>query len=338
MKGIGIIPGYRPALIDHLIPLCALMEAPVLVTHPFMKCLIELYYPAIEVVLAEPEDGLLDEALKDYDLLLYVHYSRQVNDLFVFDEYVARKRARSIMCLHGNPDKFQEIYWLENLADEDIVLAYGPQLVKLIEQKRIPKTPLVCGNYRLEYYHAHEAFFDAKLPFKKEKPLILYAPTWAANNRKIELRKYYTSFLQVYQELFETLPDDFQLVVKLHPLHASIMYEEIQQIKAAYPQIYFLDDYPLVYPLLKHVDYFIGDYSSIGYDFLYFDRPLFFLGSLKKTPLQDCGLTIHNAPIYETIKNYSDAPYSQKRQTLYRHVFGQRKSLNELKEELVHAY
>src|SRR5690606_38510599 len=108
--------------------------------------------------------------------------------------------------------------------------------------------------------------------------------------------------------------------------------------KADYSQIHFVDGFPLIYPLLKQVDFYLGDYSSIGYDFLYFDRPLFFLGALKQTPLQACGLTIKNSPIYETIKNASDTPYREKRKALYQHVYGDRKPLSELKQAIEYAY
>ena len=116
------------------------------------------------------------------------------------------------------------------------------------------------------------------------------------------------------------------------------MFDEIQTIKADYSHIHFVDGFPLIYPLLKQVDYYLGDYSSIGYDFLYFDRPLFFLGALKQTPLQACGLTIKNSPIYETIKNASDTPYREKRKALYQHVYGDRKPLSELKQAIEYAY
>ncbi len=338
-KGIGIIPGNRPSHIDHLVPLCACLNTPILATDSFVKSQIELYYPKIEVILIDPEDHILDSALNGFDLFIYVHFYRQGNHHFFFDDYLCRKQARSVMSLHGQPDKFHEIHWLERLADEDVLLGYGPQLLELLEKKGIPKKPVICGNYRLEYYKAHEAFFDAQLPYKKEKTTVLYAPTWASTNQILEHRRYYTSFLDVYRELFETVPDDFQLIVKPHPMFlTSSMYNEIQEIKSDFPHILFLDDYPSIYPLLKQVDIYLGDYSSMGYDFLYFNRPLFFLGSLQNTPLQSCGLTIQNQPIFGTIKNTPDAPYREKRQALYKHVYGERKCLSELKKAIENAY
>lgn len=145
MKGIGILPGCRPSFIDHLVPLCALMHIPILVTERAIKELIELYYPPLEIQLVQPDDYILDEALKDYDVFFYVHFYRTGNKTFLFNEYFTRKQARSVMSLHGNPDKFHDMYWIENLVDEDIVLAYGPQLLELMKAKGVNATPIMCG-------------------------------------------------------------------------------------------------------------------------------------------------------------------------------------------------
>jgi len=333
MKGIGILPGPRAQYIDHLVPLCHLMEIPLLVTDPIVHDLIERYYPPLDLRLVESEDYLLDEALEGYDLFFYVEFSRCGNGSFQFHEYVTKSKARSVISLHGNPDKFREIYWIERLADEDVVLAYGPQLLELFQKKGVNKIPIISGNYRLEYYKAHQAFFDAKLPFEKEKQTILYAPTWTSMNRKSELRMNYSSFFDVYREVFERLPEAFQLVVKLHPNLIRFMSSEVEKIKQAYPHIHFIDDYPTIFPLLNQIDLYLGDYSSIGYDFLYFDRPLFFLKTKEKTPLQSSGICIEEE-IYETIAKNMEAPLSEKRQQLYRHAYGDSKPLAQLKEEI----
>lgn len=339
MKGIGILPGYRPSEIDHIVPLCSLLGIPLLVTDQTIHQLISFHYPSFPLLYADPEDRILDDFLSDYDLFVYVHFYRKGNGHFFFDEYLLRKKGRSLMSLHGNPDKFHDIYWLEHLIDEDIVLAYGPQLARLIAEKGIKKEPLICGNYRFEYFQENEEFFAKKLPFKREKKTILYAPTWSSTNRKIELRKYYSTFFSSYQELFETLPEDFQLIVKLHPFLTLLRFDEIEQIKESYPHILFLDEHPPIYPLLKECDIYLGDYSSIGYDFLAFNRPLFFLGTERKTPLQECGVRIGlGEPIYQTIKKELNSDFQEKRKALYDDAFGKQKPLNQLRREIESAY
>src|ERR1700722_18764315 len=121
-KGIGILPGYRPHYLDHLVPLCQMMEIPLLVTDPWMGELASLYYPPMEVIVCDSEDFSLDAALEGYNLFFYVEFSKKGHGSFQFHEYVTQKRARSVISLHGNPDKYGDVHWLEKLSDEDIVL------------------------------------------------------------------------------------------------------------------------------------------------------------------------------------------------------------------------
>ena len=188
MKGIGILPGARAQYIDHIVPLCHIMGIPLLITHSMIQHLIERYYPPLELIFCDPDDYLLNSVLDEYDLFFYVEFSRCANGSFQFHEYVTQRKARSVISLHGNPDKFWQIYWIERLVDEDIILAYGPQLIELLQKKGVHKRPVITGNYRLEYYKAHQQLFDSQLPFKKEKPIILYAPTWTSKDQKTELR------------------------------------------------------------------------------------------------------------------------------------------------------
>ena len=330
-NGIGILPGNNLSYTDHVVPLCQIMGFPLLVTEPWVKQLVERFYPPMKVILAEPEDFDIDPFLKEYDLFVYVDFFRRASGCFQFQEYLSRRRVRSVMSLHGNPDKYWEMYWLEKLGDEDIILAYGPQLMELLQKKRIPKQPVVSGNYRLEFYHEHASFFDSKLPFQKEKKTILYAPTWIAPGRKVASSEYST-FFEVYKRVFETLSAGYQLIVKLHPFMVKMMPGEIERVIEDYPHIEFLNDFPLIYPLLKQVDLYLGDYSSIGYDFLYYDRPLFFLETDMPTALQKCGLKLRleDLPVLEEKQN-------MEREKLYHHVFGERKPLEQLKRDIEDA-
>ena len=109
------------------------------------------------------------------------------------------------------------------------------------------------------------------------------------------------------------------------------MPDKVDEIMKAYPHVYFLKDFPLIYPLLKQIDLYLGDYSSIGYDFLYFDRPLFFLETPEKTALQEYGERVRK----EDLTNLIERTFE--RQKIYSHVFGERKSLNALKEDIEDA-
>lgn len=57
---------------------------------------------------------------------------------------------------------------------------------------------------------------------------------------------------------------------------------------------FFLKAFPSIYPLLEYTDVFVGDMSSIGYDFLTFNKPMFFLNPCenKEAFLFQCGVEI----------------------------------------------
>lgn len=331
MNAVGILPGNRQSYIDHLVPLCQILEIPLLVTDTWIKELIEIYYPPMKIIVAQPLDYNLDPFLKGYDTFVYVDFFRRGNGTFQFQEYISRHKAHSIMSLHGNPDKYWQMHWLEQMEDEETVLAYGPQLRDLLKQKGVRKVPLICGNYRLEYYKSQEAFFDSKLPFQKQRTTLLYAPSWTCSGRTTEYRNYYSSFFEVCDKVF-TLSEHFQLIVKLHPHFMQLMPEKIEQIMHCYPHICFLNDFPPIYPLLKIVDLYLGDYSSIGYDFLYFDRPLYFLETDQPTALHNYGERVEKGNLYP----FPESKYERCR--LYREVFGEEKNINQLRRELENVY
>src|SRR5262245_31064036 len=136
-KCIGILPDNHQSNVDHLVPLCQLMNIPLLVTDPWIKEIIELYYPPMEIILAQPQDYNLDPYLKGYEVFVYVDFFRKGNGCFQFHDHFTTHKARSVMSLHGNPDKYWEIYWIEQISDEDIILAYGPQLLEMFAYRGV---------------------------------------------------------------------------------------------------------------------------------------------------------------------------------------------------------
>lgn len=85
-----------------------------------------------------------------------------------------------------------------------------------------------------------------------------------------------------YQTLTASIPSDWTLIIKPHP-HLQCPLESTSRIIV-------LKDYPPIYPLLAQVDAYLGDMSSIGYDFLTFRRPLLFYNPQKRDPQKDPGL------------------------------------------------
>ena len=75
--------------------------------------------------------------------------------------------------------------------------------------------------------------------------------------------------------------------------------------------------------LLDQVDAYLGDRSSIGYDFLTFERPLlFYQGKEKEGPLKACGVTIDwKENPFKRLKETDFSPFVKKQRALYTRVF-----------------
>ncbi len=184
-KGIGVITSYTVALIDHIVPLCQIMDVPLLCTNPWIHQLVQLHYPEMPLILDEGEDYTLDHVLKDYEVLFYVDHARKHNGAFQFVEHSFQGPARSVCSLHGNSDKKRNLYWMEKFIDEDVTVIYGKHMLDFLEEKGVLerlKHCVVSGNYRREYYLERKEFFDAQAKHlffpDSGKKTIFYAPTW----------------------------------------------------------------------------------------------------------------------------------------------------------------
>ncbi len=92
-------------------------------------------------------------------------------------------------------------------------------------------------------------------------------------------------FLLVAKALVDRIPDHFQLILKPHPNSFVQFPSEIRALRRACQKkenLFFLDDFPPIYPLLDYSDIYLGDHSSVGYDALSFQRPMFFLNPNDK--------------------------------------------------------
>src|SRR5262249_49124163 len=147
---------------------------------------------------------------------------------------------------------------------------------------------VIMGNYRNTYYRMHQPFFDDLAEkevfskFAEEKPLILYAPT-------CHDLEHTTSFLTC-QTILENLPDEYNMLVKIHPeieeTDAPTLYRIMGQFEKK-KNIRFVQDFSIIFPLLNKAAMYIGDMSSIGYDYLWFNRPMFFLNQQKRDSQED---------------------------------------------------
>ncbi len=222
------------------------------------------------------------------------------------------KEIRFVFVPHGNSDKEA---LLNKPVDQDIDLVYGPQM----HTGKIGTRVFEIGNLRLWFYKKHKEHFDqlAESFFSSGKKTVLYAPTW-------ETKATNTSFFKNSDKIIEELNDSYNLLIKLHPLLEENNPAQFYQILGKYENhVQFILHFPAIYPLLEKTDIYLGDYSSIGYDFLAYDRPMFFLS--EGGALQVCGERFNGS----VVSNQED--FSSVRKKMYKECFGKERSKEKIR-------
>ena len=106
----------------------------------------------------------------------------------------------------------------------------------------------------------------------------------------------------------------------------------------------------LVFPILANTDLYIGDMSSIGYDYLIFDKPLFFLNKQNFDVEQDrraylfrCGVDIkpndfpNLYPIIEKSLPNDLERFSEIRKQTWDYTFGPQRPFADIKADIIEA-
>jgi hypothetical protein len=290
MECAGLILDNSPHYIDHLAPFCSLMQWPLIVCENEIANTIRQYYPDVEVVQSDYWDLTLPSCIVSCQ-------TRPMLGAILgpFRPYT----GRLIWLPHGLSDKGWKNPFFEALQTEDLLLVYGQKMRDVLVQKKVHIPQLSIGNFRLQYYEQHRSFYNAFFPRRH----ILYAPTWEDVDSN-------GTFWEAYPQL-ASLPS---LLVKLHPNTERRYPFELSSI----PRTHF----PSIYPLLAHADAYIGDMSSIGYDFLRFNRPLYFIRREKTDPhldpsafLMRAGKQLHLNEIDQIVSGFTD------HSSLYSHAF-----------------
>lgn len=309
-RSAAFIYGVDFQYIDHIAPFADLLSIPLIVTTEFIQSLIQEFYPKIRVELAS-QLFFSESIVNDYEVIFTCFPKKLFDPLFFLEEHKLRKKLLSIWLPHGNSDKDN----LAGLMDEKIVLTYGKQMVDILSKKNVLPNlykHIVIGNYRAKFYENNKNFtetlFAKKLSFEKKQKTLLFAPTWKNPDTEESL---------IY--ILKNLPSSYNLFVKLHPnILLGGLFHGLKEKYQDLPNIKFLDEFPAIYPLLSKTDILIGDYSSINYDFLYFDRPIYFLTN-EKTPIHHTGYITSLEHLFKDLEKpdiYSDA-----RKTLFSYAF-----------------
>lgn len=354
--GVALNPMGYPHYTDHLAAVAVCMGVPLVFTDVdhYEQCL--RLYPELNAQVHDYQGFTPEYIVEHYDVLFISEMWNRDLLQVRFKAYEAQfdKQLRIVHCPHGFSDKG---FWFEQCLEQDITLVYGQNMLDLIAARR-PKQALeryvMAGNLRLQYYKENQEFFDKTAEtdvfsrFAKKQPTILYAPTW----RDVEQS---TSFFGAAETLLSQLPDEYNLLVKLHPNlehdhdHMIHVYEIISKYESK-PNVVMLSEYPLIYPLVAACDLYIGDRSAVGYDFLAFNRPMFFLNQAGRHQHKDreylhrCGVVItpkQYSKIYDIIEKSleTDAEhFDEVRRSTYDYTFTKDRSLADVRKDIVKAY
>jgi teichoic acid glycerol-phosphate primase len=330
-KIAAVNTGMDSRLLDHLAPLCSLLDCPLFLTEEKNQQLTQKFYPNVSSFLIPTEEFSLFTLAEKYRYLIQSTFWDQSLIHLIKSAY---PDVRFGYCPHGNSDKGHQKPMLEPLLWQDFAFFYGEHMVDRLKKQNLFKGApphIFTGNYRLAYYQKNKAFYDEivnqelhKLDLRKKT--ILYAPTWKDDELS-------TSFFAVCKKLVQEAPSEINLIIKVHPLleemNPAEYYRALPELSVK-NNILLLEDFPPIFPLLSKVDIFLGDLSSIGYDFTYFQRPMFFFNPFQKISsdhpslyLHQCGTVIpDNEDIFDFIEKNSLLVKKEKQKEIWEYAFG----------------
>jgi CDP-Glycerol:Poly(glycerophosphate) glycerophosphotransferase len=354
-KGAGLQPSGALWYLDHLAVICSMMGIPLLFIEDLDYSIGKKFYPNLHAQKVDFHDFTPELLVQSFDVLY-------MSDLWDRDSFHEKfgpwekkydKIMRHVYCPHGFSDK---AFHLQHSAREDIALIYGQNMLDMLKQQNVFEELhryVITGNYRFTYYKNHKKFFDKLMKeeiqskFDRKVPTLLYAPTWMDSEDS-------STFFDANEALIGNLPNKYNLIVKLHPRleldDAAQFYSIIGKYQAK-KNVVILNEFPLVYPILDYVDFYVGDASSVGYDFLTFNRPMFFLTkhkqqekNFKEPYLFRCGIKIspeQYGDFYKIMeKNVPEdrERFSKIRSEVYSYTFGIERSFKEIKADIIKAY
>lgn len=341
-RSAAILYGSSLHYLDHLAPLSSLLEIPLLVDDEELYSLAKKYYPKLRLTLCGSQE-IYFYAAENFDYLITCRPRPLFDVDFFLPQTLLKKKLKTIWCPHGNSDKGRSSFLMEGLKLEDLLLIYGRRMHAFIRQKGVRAKCLKVGNYRYRYFLENKRFYEnilqkEKLFFPCGKKTILYAPTWKDYENSSSLETFLDPLLQS--------PKDINLIIKPHPnlfLTQPLEMEKLMEDAKRTKNVRVIKDLPVIYPLLSVVDGYLGDMSSIGYDFLTFQKPLFFLtapnhlSSKSSYFLHQCGLDLSKENPEDLMKTISlffqkkEDLFVSMRKKIYRETFSPKSQLEKLK-------
>lgn len=313
MKFAGLIYDTSFHYLDHLAPFCSLLDCPLIICEKDVANQAKQFYPNVEILQID----LFNLHLPEYTITC--------DTLPLIKATFPSQHTQTLWLPHGRSDKGFHSNFFKALNEEEVIFVYGPDMEKQLKEKKISGKKIQVGNFRQEYYLKHKSYYDKRVPFSNLENKILYAPSWDDSETS-------SSFWEAFPYLSRSLPPNFHLLVKFHPNTVSKYEPEIEILLGRFQKdnIHVLSNFPPIYPLLNQIAAYIGDMSSIGYDYLSMKGPMFFLNANKSLPLHRCGKAVDP-------KNFDFLLHDDfigERKKLYKETFADTPNFSSIREEI----
>ncbi len=177
--------------------------------------------------------------------------------------------SRELACAMRMHENYDYVFASSDAYKDHLAAGFNCDIHKIITMP-LPRTDLLRST---DYAASIRKKIYARYPALKEKPVILYCPTF---------RKDETDFRKALQELRQDVDEEeYNLVIKLHPL-SKIRLEDPQTAGEGFSSL----------EMLFAADYVISDYSCIVYEAALLNIPLFFYNFDMDLYQGDRGLAI----------------------------------------------
>lgn len=304
---------WHPHHVEHLAPWCELLDMPLLLADAPSLDAIAADYPdlAIErmrgVVLPERLDVFAHAIAARSPHAIF--YSELFPRLLLRALFGGRRDApRVVYVPHGYSEKRQA--WARDTAFQDVAVLYGQAAADQLAALGVADhlgPHLRSGNLRRAYHERHAAFFRARAAVlgldnagAGAGRTLLYAPTWQDAIGS-------SSFFDAFDAFVDGLPAGWRLIVKLHPhLERDGAAVDALVARARGRDVHVLRAQALCYPFLDLADAYVGDMSSLAYDYLAYGRPMFFTNPTAGSPTDAAGSHLYGCGTVIAADRYGD--------------------------------
>lgn len=166
-----------------------------------------------------------------------------------------------------NKYPFYRYYTLVSVSSPEVIWAYSDSM-GLAKDKILPlgvsRTDVFFNN---QFINNAKKKFEFFMPSSKGKKVILFAPTFRGRVKKAT-----TATAFSVAQFFESLSDEYVLVIKHHPLVKTVpsIPEKYRNFAVDFTRVMDIEE------LLCVADICISDYSSLIFEYSLFERPMIF--------------------------------------------------------------